>query len=157
MIPRERFFSAKCELFRLFLLNCDHSNKLFLLDCSQFKRNRWNISQRKSTRGIRPLNHYAAIYLCPKWANIGHFPLTWPNQSNCSMEHKTFRLGPICRKIEIKLEWGPFSLHIWETLTRSFHWYRDKNSRLTGQVIKCKVSIVSSHCTYWSSIPSLWV
>jgi hypothetical protein len=35
----ERFFSAKCELFRLFLLNCDHSNKLFLLDCSQFKRN----------------------------------------------------------------------------------------------------------------------
>jgi hypothetical protein len=40
----ERFFSAKCELFRLFLLNCDHSNKLFLLDCSQFKRNRRNIS-----------------------------------------------------------------------------------------------------------------
>jgi hypothetical protein len=39
-----RFFSAKCELFRLFLLNCDYSNKLFLLDCSQFKRNRRNIS-----------------------------------------------------------------------------------------------------------------
>ena len=28
----------------LFLLNCDYSNKLFLLDCSQFKRNRRNIS-----------------------------------------------------------------------------------------------------------------
>jgi hypothetical protein len=40
----ERFFSAKCELFRLFLLNCVYSNKLFLLDCSQFKRNRRNIS-----------------------------------------------------------------------------------------------------------------
>jgi hypothetical protein len=40
----ERFFSAKCELFRLFLLYCDYSNKLFLLDCSQFKRNRRNIS-----------------------------------------------------------------------------------------------------------------
>jgi hypothetical protein len=39
-----RFFSAKCEIFRLFLLNCDYSNKLFLLDCSQFKRNRRNIS-----------------------------------------------------------------------------------------------------------------
>ena len=36
--------TAKCELFRLFLLNCDYSNKLFLLDCSQFKRNRRNIS-----------------------------------------------------------------------------------------------------------------
>ena len=35
---------AKCEIFRLFLLNCDYSNKLFLLDCPQFKRNRRNIS-----------------------------------------------------------------------------------------------------------------
>jgi hypothetical protein len=43
LIPR-RFFSAKWELFRLFLLNCDYSNKLFLLDCSQFKRNMRNIS-----------------------------------------------------------------------------------------------------------------
>ena len=40
----ERFFSAKCEIFRLFLLICDYSNKLFLLECSQFKRNRRNIS-----------------------------------------------------------------------------------------------------------------
>ncbi len=50
-----RFFSAKCEIFRLFLLNRDHSNKLFLLDCPQFKRNRRNISPRKSTHGIAPL------------------------------------------------------------------------------------------------------
>jgi hypothetical protein len=28
----------------MFLLNCDYSKKLFLLDCSQFKRNRRNIS-----------------------------------------------------------------------------------------------------------------
>jgi hypothetical protein len=52
----ERFFSAKCEIFRLFLLNCDYSNKLFPLECSQFKRNRRNISHfaEKSARGIRP-------------------------------------------------------------------------------------------------------
>jgi hypothetical protein len=50
----ERFFSAKCELFRLFLLNCDYSNKLFLLDCSQFKRNRRNISH--FTEKKRPWN-----------------------------------------------------------------------------------------------------
>jgi hypothetical protein len=47
----ERFFLAKCELFLLFLLNCDHSNKLFLLDCSQFKRNRRIISYFAKKKG----------------------------------------------------------------------------------------------------------
>jgi hypothetical protein len=42
-----RFFSAKCEIFRLFLLNCDYSNKLFLLDCSQFKRNISHFAEKK--------------------------------------------------------------------------------------------------------------
>ena len=41
LIPRALFLG---EIFRLFLLNCDYSNKLFLLECSQFKRNRRNIS-----------------------------------------------------------------------------------------------------------------
>jgi hypothetical protein len=44
LIPRALFLGEMRELFRLFLLNCDYSNKLFLLDCSQFKRNRRNIS-----------------------------------------------------------------------------------------------------------------
>jgi hypothetical protein len=40
----ERFFSAKCEIFRLFLLNCEHSSRNNLFEWSQFKRNRRNIS-----------------------------------------------------------------------------------------------------------------
>jgi hypothetical protein len=39
-----RFFSAKCELFRLFLLNCELSSRNNLFEWSQFKRNRRNIS-----------------------------------------------------------------------------------------------------------------
>jgi hypothetical protein len=40
----ERFFSAKCELFRLFFLNCEQSSRNNLFEWSQFKRNRRNIS-----------------------------------------------------------------------------------------------------------------
>jgi hypothetical protein len=61
-----RIFSAKCELFRLFLLNCDHSNKLFLLDCSQFKRNRRNISHFDEKK--RPWNQ-AFIMQTLNWIN----------------------------------------------------------------------------------------
>ena len=43
LIPRALFL-GEMRIFRLFLLNFDYSNKLFLLDCSQFKRNRRNIS-----------------------------------------------------------------------------------------------------------------
>jgi hypothetical protein len=69
----ERFFSAKCELFRLFLLNCDHSNKLFILDCSQFKRNMRNISHFAEKK--RPWNQ--ALRKFPIWGNIlPHFSHT---------------------------------------------------------------------------------
>jgi hypothetical protein len=37
-----RFFSAKCEIFRLFLLNCEQSSINNLFEWSQFKRNRRN-------------------------------------------------------------------------------------------------------------------
>ena len=37
-------FLAKCEIFHSFLLNCDCSTILFLLDCSQFKRGKRYIS-----------------------------------------------------------------------------------------------------------------
>jgi hypothetical protein len=40
----ERFLSAKCEIFRLFLLNCEQSSRNNLFEWSQFKRNRRNIS-----------------------------------------------------------------------------------------------------------------
>jgi hypothetical protein len=39
-----RFFSAKCEIFRLFLLNCEQSSRNNLFEWSQFKRNRRNNS-----------------------------------------------------------------------------------------------------------------
>jgi hypothetical protein len=53
-----------CELFRLFLLNCDHSNKLFLLDCSQFKRNRRNISHFAEKK--RPWNQALLHWIDPR-------------------------------------------------------------------------------------------
>jgi hypothetical protein len=40
----ERFFLTKCEIFRLFLLNCEQSSRNNLFEWSQFKRNRRNIS-----------------------------------------------------------------------------------------------------------------
>jgi hypothetical protein len=43
-------------------LNCDHSNKLFLLDCSQFKRNMRNISHFAEKK--RPWNQALMRYAC---------------------------------------------------------------------------------------------
>jgi hypothetical protein len=40
----ERFFSAKCEIFRMFLLNCEQSSRNNLFEWLQFKRNRRNNS-----------------------------------------------------------------------------------------------------------------
>jgi hypothetical protein len=50
------FFSAKCELFRLFLLNCDYSKNYFYLIAHNSKETGEiiRISPRKSARGIRP-------------------------------------------------------------------------------------------------------
>ena len=39
-----RFFSAECEIFRMFLLNCEQSSRNNLFEWSQFKRNRRNNS-----------------------------------------------------------------------------------------------------------------
>jgi hypothetical protein len=44
LIPRALFLGEMRIISPVSFDYCDHSNKLFLLDCSQFKRNRRNIS-----------------------------------------------------------------------------------------------------------------
>jgi hypothetical protein len=53
-----RFFSAKCEIFRLFLLNCEQSRQAEIIRSSSRNSKEtgeiFRISPRKSVRGIRP-------------------------------------------------------------------------------------------------------
>ena len=53
--------SAKCELFRLFLLNCEQSSRNNLFEWSQFKRNRRNNSHfaKKKRSWNQAFTHYS--------------------------------------------------------------------------------------------------
>jgi hypothetical protein len=57
-----RFFSAKCEIFCLFLLNCEQSSRNNLFEYSQFKRKRRNISRFAEKK--RPWNQDFRVPYC---------------------------------------------------------------------------------------------
>jgi hypothetical protein len=70
LIPQALFLG---EIFRLFLLNCDDSNKLFLLDCPQFKRTRRNNSHfaEKKRSWNQALKDAVLTILATKHSSLG--------------------------------------------------------------------------------------
>jgi hypothetical protein len=98
-----------------------------------------------SVRGLIP-NPPCQYSLWEETGTPGENPRLWALSINTTRRVRTVKLlnetqnvwasDLSDRKILIQLEWGPFSLDIWETYTGSFHWYREKNLGLTGQAIK---------------------
>ena len=129
-----RFFSAKCEIFCPFLLNCNCSNTLFQLDCSQFKRKeakyfslRWKISPLESGLYAIILNpciksaHCRSVLALPCPSTIiGHS--YHKKAEKIGSEIDTFlNTGPklidawiIRTYIRILYEWPPALLPIWK-------------------------------------------